>query len=263
MARLALALDRDVPEGADTLALNVRGRTAEALFRHLGQPVLFYKVVPEIMLLFLGRGRVAGLESLGDGRLIGRLDRVERFLAPVSAVSEASAPGVKTHLALGGERFQKVLDDAGVGLDAGATTALAEAALQFERAARTGGAAPYLAIHDQVLGRWDYRCAFTGARFAAARERPHPDLSVIAIQPREQGGPLHTRNFLPATADAAQAFQSGALAVGSDYGLVVAAGRIEAGLTERLLPHLLLPEDDALWPSPELLRYHRREIAGL
>lgn len=136
----------------------------------------------------------------------------------------------------------------------------------FNELASVLAAAPtletYRAIYDQVLAAYDFRCALTGQQFERLPGKVHPFLRLVAIWPREAGGPLHIGNYLPLCADAADAFRLGHFIV--DDGLHVVADRtvMSPRLFARLLPYgyLLAPRDPLFAPDRTVLAQHRRAV---
>ncbi len=259
LERLALAIDDDTVLGPARALLSVDVRTARAAFDSLGQTVLLYRREGGKSVLFIGRGRVAAVETgADDSRRRLRIEEVRRFEVSVPGESERGAPGIRRLLRLSGERFDEIV------ATGGASPWLPGAAearpLFVERDAPS--LQTYLAIHDLVLERWGYRCAFTDRQFEAAAARPHPGLQVVAIRPREQGGPLHVRNYLPMVAEAAGAWRRGEITLGNGHEFWVAKDRLDPELEEQLRPlgRLVLPERREDWPDPEQIRFHREQI---
>ena len=54
----------------------------------------------------------------------------------------------------------------------------------------------YEAIYRLVMTAYGYRCALTGEQFTPDIGLVHPHLEVVAIRPREAGGPLAIDNYL-------------------------------------------------------------------
>lgn len=132
----------------------------------------------------------------------------------------------------------------------------------FDEARAVFEAAPsletYRAIYEQVLTAYGFRCALTGEQFERI-SGVHPTLRVVAIWPREEGGPLHMGNYLPLSADAATAFRLGHFIVDDEY-RVIADRRVMAPELAAQLPadgRLLLPDDPLYHPDKTLLAHHR------
>lgn len=260
VAKLALAVEEVRPLGPDRAAFRISTRAAQLAHRAFDVPILVYRRVPKA-LLFVGTGRVVGLEVDVPGFELVRLDGYRAFDrgVPSGRDDEVRDPGVRRSLSLEDGRFDDILHQAAA-MDA-AAPALEETQTLFAHD-RQSGLDAYLKLHDRVLQRWQHRCVFTGAQFPPSATRPHPDLKVVAIRPRELGGQLHVRNYLPMVAEAEEAWLSGHLTMGSEFGFVVAERLIDPELHEKLLPlgRLELPESPALWPDAASVAYHRANI---
>ncbi len=120
----------------------------------------------------------------------------------------------------------------------------------------------YTSLYRLVLTSYGYRCALTGARFAPATGALHPDLEVVAIQPREEGGPLAIGNYLPMLASLRRVFQDGLITIEDDYRIVVPQPQmLDRLMLEGLRSSLVLPEEP-FRPSPAVLAHHRRYAMG-
>lgn len=246
--------------GPDGTTFIVTSRAGQVAQRAFGETILVYQRA-ENLVLFTGSGRLLGLEHEAPGFNRLTLDGYHAFAAPVPSDVEGEArdPGVRRSLSLDNARFEEIVQLATAG-DIGAQ-ALAEAQAVFA-VDRQSALNAYLKVHDRVLLRWRYRCVFTGARFAPSAIRPHPQLGVVAIRPRELGGQLHVRNYLPMVAEAEDAWTHGCIALGPSYGFLVSERLIDPELHERLLPlgKLDLPAEPSLWPDSEAVAYHRAHI---
>lgn len=233
-------------------------RTSQAVFRSIHDGILLYRHVAKTFVMFLGLGRVAGCTVGAAGRLIWRFDELRWLAAPVISDAELQAPRVQRMLALSPERFIEIVAQ-------GTTARAADKAVQEASAAfdidRRAGPEVYVAVHDEVLRRWDHRCAITGRRFAPG-PRPHPDLQVVEIRPRRLGGPLHTANYLPMVAMAQSPWRSGAISVGPQFDFLAVLDRLEPELLKAMRPEgcLLVPDDPAFWPGAEHLAFHRTYV---
>lgn len=260
VARLALAVEEERQLGPDGTSFRIASRAGQVAQRVLGETVIAYQRA-EGLVLFVGSGRIAALrhEAPGFNRL--ELSGYRAFAAPVPSDAEAEArdPGVRRSLSLEDARFEEILQLA-TAADIGAQ-ALAEAQAIFAND-RQNALDAYLKVHDRVLLRWKYRCALTGTQFDPSDSRPHPDLRVVAIRPRELGGQLHVRNYLPMVAPAEHAWTHGHIALGPSFGILVSERLIDPELRERLLPsgRLSLAEEPSLWPDSEAIAYHRANI---
>jgi hypothetical protein len=248
----------DARLGFDRAVLPVAKRTGQAAYRQLGETVLLYRAVVDTMVLYLGRGRLLGVEHAEGGFQLLTLAGYEPFTSPVPADADARTPGVRRMLSLGAERFDEIVAS---GMAGPGSAMLGEAATAFEHQ-RASGLDTYLLLHDRVLERWRYRCVFTGAQFEPSTIRPHPHLKVVAIHARTLGGPLHVRNFLPMTADAEIAWNKGHITLGPGFGFQVAKHRIDPEFEEQLLPigTLPLPPEPSQWPDLDQIAFHRDHI---
>jgi hypothetical protein len=137
----------------------------------------------------------------------------------------------------------------------------------FKEEAQRGFAADesldaYTSLYRLVLMSYGYRCALTGARFAPPTGALHPDLEVVAIQPREQGGPLTIANYLPMLVSLRRVFQDGLITVEDDYRIVVPRPEmLDRLILESLRSSLVLP-DDPFRPGAAFLAHHRRYALG-
>jgi hypothetical protein len=120
----------------------------------------------------------------------------------------------------------------------------------------------YTSLYRLVLMSYGYRCALTGARFAPPAGALHPDLDVVAIQPREQGGPLSITNYLPMLASLRPVFNDGLITIEDDYRIVVPRPEmLDRALLESLRSSLVLPEEP-FRPHAEVMAHHRRYALG-
>lgn len=260
VAKLALAVEEERQLGPGRASFRITTRAAQLAHKAFDETILVYQRVPGA-LLFVGSGRVSGIDFNAPGFDLVRLSDYRRFAPSVASdiEDEVHDPGVRRSLSLDEKRVEDILLQA-AGMDAGARV-LQEAQAVFAHD-RQSGLDAYLKVHDQVLRRWKHRCVFTGAQFEPSATRPHPHLKVVAIRPRELGGQLHVRNYLPMLAEAEHAWLSGHLTIGSEYGFIVAERRIDPELHEKLLPlgRLNLPAEPSLWPDAASIAYHRANI---
>lgn len=256
MVKLALAIGEGSELGESRALLGVDQRTAREAFARLGERVLVYQFADKVFLGFVGSGTVTGVNLTSDGFRLVTVDQYRRFAAPVIGAAELGAPGARRMLRLGDERYEEIVGLAKASDFAGA----AEAAVQLQDAPSL---AVYLAIHDQVLRTWDCRCAVTGRQFEPG-PRPHPHLRVVAIQPRERGGPLHVRNYLPMVETAERAWLTGAISVTPASDFVAVLNQLDPDLLEAMprSGRLVMPGDETAWPDPELLGWHFSHVFG-
>jgi hypothetical protein len=258
VAVLALAVLDERRPSPDRASFRITSRAGQLAQKALGQTILVYRHSKDA-LIFAGAGRVHALEEeAAEYNRLG-LAAFRSFAVPSFDEMERRDPGVRRSLSLDDSRYDHILQQA-LAADIGAQ-ALAEAQAVFLQD-RDAELDAYLKVHDRVLQRWKYRCVFTGAQFGPAETRPHPHLSVVAIRPRELGGPLHVRNYLPMLPEVERAWTHGHLTLGPSLGFQISAKRIDPELAERLLPlgKLDLPEEPSLWPDLELIAYHRTNI---
>jgi len=137
----------------------------------------------------------------------------------------------------------------------------------FDEEAQRGFAADegldaYTGLYRLVLLSYGYRCALTGARFAAPVSTLHPDLDVIAIQPRDQGGPLAIANYLPMIVSLGPVFRQGLVTIEDDFRIVVPHPELlDRGTLAALRSSLVLPEPP-FRPDRAYLAHHRRFALG-
>ena len=261
MARLAIAIEDDGQSDDKSLVVELDDRTSQATFKSRGDAVLLYRLVERTFIMFLGSARIGGFTVAAAGRLIWRLDDVRRFRVPVISEAELHVPRVRRMLWLSAERFGEILEQGAASLLVGKV--VEEAGAPFDSERRGHGLESLVAVHDEVLRRFNYRCAITGRQFKPG-PRPHPDLGVVEIRPRRLGGPQHAANYLPMIPMAEPAWRSGAISVGSQFDFLAVLDRLEPEVLEAMRPEgrLLVPDDPAFWPAAEHLAFHRTHIFG-
>ena len=117
----------------------------------------------------------------------------------------------------------------------------------------------YTGLYRLVLVSYGYRCALTGARFAPSVSALHADLEVVAIQLREQGGPLAITNYLPVIASLARPFRDGLITIEDDYRVVVPhPDLLDRTMLAGLRATLIVPDDPLFRPGATFLAHHRR-----
>lgn len=135
----------------------------------------------------------------------------------------------------------------------------------FEAAA---GLDAHEAVYRLVLTAYGYRCALTGTVFpqdpTPGLGLLHPDLDVVAIRPREAGGPLQIDNFLALEKAAARAFRAGQILIDDDYWVIPDLNVLNPDVAARLHPggRLLVPAEPLFQPSRAHLAFHRRSVLG-
>jgi hypothetical protein len=121
----------------------------------------------------------------------------------------------------------------------------------------------YEAVYRLVMTAYGYRCALTGEQFAPDIGLVHPHLEVVAIRPREAGGPLAIDNYLALEEHAARAFRFGLFIVEDDYRVTIPD---PAALDRAIRPHaggrLLVPAEPLFRPNPAYLAFHRGMAPG-
>lgn len=251
LVKLALAAGRGSELAQARASIIVDGRAADEAYARLGETVLVYLHVKDVILDFVGQGRIAsiGLEDGGERAVV--LHPYAPFPVPVSGEAEREAPGARRMLELPNDRF-----DAVVAQSVGAEPLRVEEAAGL---APSPTEATYTAIRDQVLRVWRYRCAFTGRGGA-----PGAPLSIVAIRPRDRGGPLHVANYLPMVPDLERAWRLGHFSVGEDYRILGDLYRLAPEDQDRMVPlfKMLLPGDAKRYPDSDLLAWHRLNVFG-
>lgn len=250
MAMLALAEGAEAEFSGAAATLPLDRQTAMMAAARGGETVLVYRVVGDAMLLVIGYGRIARIDFMArpDGPSVVLSDYVA-MAWPVSWDEEARLPGAAA-LEIADDRFEEILRRGTGGIEE------AQAAFAPPTTIDT-----YLAIHDQVLRNWDYRCAVTGLH-DPPRDGRKSRLEVTAIRPREFGGPLHVSNYLPLAPIAAHAFAHGVISVGHRLDIVAVQNRLEADLLEQMdsSGRLQVPAAPAAWPDFDHLTYHREHV---
>jgi hypothetical protein len=256
LVKLALAIGEGSELGASRALLGVDQRTSREAFSNLGERVLVYQFADKVLLDFVGSGTVAGINTTSDGFRLVTVDPYAPFGNPIFGETELAMPGARRMLKLDDDRYAEILELA-KGSD---LTGASEAPARIYDAPSLE---TYLAIHDQVLRAWDYRCAITGQQFKPGA-RPHPHLRVVAIRPRELGGPLHVKNYMPMMERAEHAWLTGGIGVTHLGEFVAILDRLDHKLLEAmpLSGKLVMPGDEANWPDSELLAWHFANVFG-
>ena len=121
----------------------------------------------------------------------------------------------------------------------------------------------YEAVYRLVMTAYGYRCALTGEQFAPDIGLVHPHLEVVAIRPRDAGGPLAIDNYLALEEHAARAFRAGHFIIEDDYRVVLpVAGALAPAIRPHVSGHLLVPDEPLFRPNPAHLAFHRRMVLG-
>ena len=91
----------------------------------------------------------------------------------------------------------------------------------------------------------------------------HPHLEVVAIRPRDAGGPLAIDNYLALEEHAARAFRAGHFIIEDDYRVIMPdAGALAPAIRPHASGHLLVPDEPLFRPNPAHLAFHRRMVLG-
>ena len=252
MVKLALAIGRGSELASSRAVIAVDSRASDAAYGRVGETALVYLHVNGVIVDFIGHGRIKSA-GLGDGA--GRIVIVEPyvpFAAPVSGEAERDVPGARRMLELEDSRFDEIL---GLSTEAKPLDA-DEAAAGF---ASRPTEATYTAIQEQVLRVWRHKCAFTGRG-----DEEGSRLSIVAIRPRDQGGPLHVGNYVPMAADLERAWRSGHFSVGEDHRILGDLYRLAPEDQDSMVAlfKMLLPDEARNYPSAELLSWHRLNVFG-
>lgn len=255
--RLALAISAGAEIAMGSMRLSVPQAAAIVLPRYFDQLILLVRWQGRSEVELVARAFVEAIErGEGEEKRNCALSQVERFLVPATERMEQEGRASQHLLQIDSARFLEMVQRS----EAGGVVGLGEAATPFELD-RTG-TSTYVAIFHQVRQRWGHRCAFTGEAFPS----PSIDsgLEVVAIHPREAGGPLHVDNFLPMTLRVAEAWRNGTLSLGPELDFLVTLSGLDPELlaalnrTGRLAP----PEGGGPGPDPRHLAWHREHVLG-
>jgi putative restriction endonuclease len=128
-------------------------------------------------------------------------------------------------------------------------------------------------FREVILKAYGYRCAVSGFELGRiSKTKPQGLIDAAHIRPVWQNGPDDPSNGIPLTPTLHRFFDAGLftleyrdgeLTVLTSAGietemLVARDGDFRLPLRDGL--RLLVPGDRAMWPSPEQLRFHRREV---
>ena len=117
-------------------------------------------------------------------------------------------------------------------------------------------------LQSVVLLTYGYRCALTGAQFERPVLHLHRDLDVVAIQPRDQGGPLAIANYLPMLHALARPFRDGLITLEYDYRIAVPhPDLLDRDMLTALRQRLVLVEEP-FRPARDHIAHHRRYALG-
>lgn len=248
LVKLALAAGRGSELSSSRAVIAVDSRASDEAYGRVGETVLVYLHVNGVILDFIGQGRIKSA-GLGDGaERVVTLEPYAAFTAPVSGGAEREMPGARRMLEIEDKRFDEVLG-------------LSKAVKQIESDEADAAfvsrptEATYTAIRDQVFRVWRHKCAFTGS---------NSQLSIVAIRPRDQGGPLHVGNYIPMATELDRAWRSGHFSVGHDHRILGDLYRLAPEDQDSMVAlfKMLLPDDPKDYPDPTLLEWHRLNVFG-
>lgn len=128
-------------------------------------------------------------------------------------------------------------------------------------------------FRDRVLAAYEYRCSVSGLGLGrVSRTKPHGLIDAAHIRPVARSGSDAVSNGLPLTPTLHRLFDAGLFTIRYRDGRpeVKTSPRLEPGMFQAPergfvlalrdgLP-LLAPSDQRLWPHPEQLRFHAREV---
>jgi putative restriction endonuclease len=118
------------------------------------------------------------------------------------------------------------------------------------------------AFSARVTKAYDSRCAVTGLRIINGGGRA--EVEAAHIRPIADGhrGTDSIRNGIALSRTVHWMFDRGLLSIADDHTLLKAQDRLPSGAQSLFnrSGRLLLPDDQANWPHPQFLRYHREKI---
>lgn len=114
-----------------------------------------------------------------------------------------------------------------------------------------------LAFRRSVRAAYDNRCAVTGLRLINGGGRP--EVQAAHIRPVAAQGPDSVRNGLALSGTIHWLFDRGLLSVADDMTVLKAKGHLPDEVERLINPsgRLNLPADQARWPHPAFLAFHR------
>ena len=124
---------------------------------------------------------------------------------------------------------------------------------------------PYrdVAFRRKVRAAYNDRCAMSGLRLRNGGGRP--EVQAAHIRPVDHHGSDAVRNGLALSGTLHWMFDRGLVSVAADWTILVSHNKVPAEVVRRLiLPQgkLCLPKNQADWPHPENLRWHREQVFG-
>lgn len=138
----------------------------------------------------------------------------------------------------------------------GEDSAVEEASLEVSEPARDQG------FRQAVVEAYEHRCALSGLRILTSDH--HTAVEAAHIEPWSVSHNDDPRNGLALSKLCHWAFEEGLLAVSSDYTILTSPELTAPYNTTGFLDTLdgrspYLPDEEAFWPDPEYLAYHRNE----
>ena len=128
-------------------------------------------------------------------------------------------------------------------------------------------------FREVILGTYGYRCAISGFELGrVSKTKPQGLIDAAHIRPVWRNGPDDPSNGIPLTPTLHRFFDAGLFTIEYRDGhpTVLTSTRLEPAMIaardgDFRLPlrdglRLLVPGNRAAWPSPEQLRFHRREV---
>lgn len=243
--------------GSGQISVPLDRRLQAAAARQLHATALTMKVSSEGVFNFVGEGRVTALMVYEDGALSVILNPYRPFPGALALDAFDLTHTVRRDaLQLSDAEFAQVVARAH-------DAAVIGGALAETPDSDLWALESYVRLHDEVLQRYDYCCAVTGRGFAPGG-RPHPDLRIVALRPREMGGPLEASNFLPMVPAAESAWRQGAFSLSADHSFIVVLEGLDPELLAALRNRrkLQLPVDPLHWPDANHLAFHRGRVLG-
>ncbi|MGB3027797.1 hypothetical protein [Paradevosia shaoguanensis] len=114
----------------------------------------------------------------------------------------------------------------------------------------------YARVAEEVLQAYEHKCALT--------DEPASYHDLVAIQPRELGGFLHTSNYIPICGLAREAFVAGRIGIETDFRIRADLSRLGAALQARLRPsgRIRVPKPRHCRPDAAFLSFHLKHVFG-
>jgi len=111
-----------------------------------------------------------------------------------------------------------------------------------------------------VRAAYSNRCAMTGLRLINGGGRP--EVQAAHIQPVASKGSDSVRNGVALSGTVHWMFDRGLISIGDDYKILVARDHVPEDAVRLLNQNgsIDLPEDEALYPNPHYLKFHRDKV---